>query len=183
MPLARSLRGLQSQMPPVPKGRLSVPVPAPRGTHNCATRRGAARGCRPVAPGRGTSKAGSLPGPGGAAPISLRPWRGGVRHRLGHVARRPAAAKPQEFPVLGRCSLQGGNRFGGEACLPASVPWARAQEPDSVGVRASASAQTGCQGTWEDVPLQLPCRLGSARAPHFNPCRAPPSSCGEPTRL
>lgn len=92
------------------------PGPARRGTHNCAARGRTVRGCKPVAPDCGTSKASSLPGPGSAALLGLRPRRGSYQ-RLSHVTRRPAAAKPEAIQALGRCSLQGGIRF----CLPASV--------------------------------------------------------------
>lgn len=145
------------------------PVPMLRGIHDGATLPGTERGCKPPAPGWGTSKAGSLPGPGNAASPALRPWRGSSCHWLSHVARRrPAAAKLKAIRVWGRCSLREGIRFGGEACLPVFVPL-RVGSGAGFGRGGPQAAPRLGTRKWKGERLQPTCRGHRASVPTFNP--------------
>ena len=59
-----------------------------------------------VAPSWGTSKPGSTPDPGRAAPPALYPRRGGSCHWLDHVAQPYAVANPKPLSGLERSSFQ-----------------------------------------------------------------------------
>lgn len=144
------------------------PVPALRGIHDGATRPGTKRVCKPAALGWGTSKAGSLPGPGNATSPALRPWRGSTCHWLSHVARRCSAApKPKAIPVWGTCSLREGIRFASEACLPVFVPLRAGSGAGSGRGGPQAAPRLGSR-KWKRERPQPTCRSHGASVPTFN---------------
>lgn len=94
------------------------PVPAPRGSETVS------------APGWGTSKPGSIPDPGSAAPPALCPRRGGSCHRLDHDARLPAAVNPEALPGLERSSFREATASAVKPAAPHLYLSARAPELD-----------------------------------------------------
>lgn len=168
MPLALSWPSFQPQIPPLPKCRLSAPRSCAARTHNCAASPRTVCDRKLVAPGCRTSQAGSLPGPGSATPLALRPRRGGSYQWLSQVARRPAAAKPKAIQALGRCSLQGGIRFFSEAYLPTSAPFSAGSGAGFSRGEPQPAPRLGTR-EWKRVRLQPAHRLGCASVPTFNP--------------
>lgn len=110
-----------------------------------------------LSPGWGTSKAGSLPGPGSATPPTLCPQRRGTVRRLGHVAPNPAAAKPKALPMPQTCRLR---EAIASAVMFASPPLslsARAPELDSG--RGMPQLAPGPPTPGNAAPVQLRPRL------------------------
>lgn len=186
MPFALSLPSLQPQIPPQPKGRLSAPSSRAARNSEFWT----------VPPAWELREAASLwRRAGGRAKRALYliqatpphlPCALGESscHWLSHFARqrRSAAAKPKAVPVWGRCSLQEGIRFGGEACLPVFVPL-RAGSGAGFGRGGPQAAPRLGTGKRKGERLQPTCRSHVASVPTFNPWPPPHPPRGAPQAL